>query len=161
MSQLDFNTSNIQATSFHISEFFLTLPNSNPPKQIQSKINMTENYNEDECFDFELEEETVVNIVDHTTNNEYKNIEVLIEEKFTAEELQITEENKEKLSSCLLQEILALTHSITTNVNADESTKKTTNSKLTKPFICEKCGKSYRKLKFYEIQIKYGANTHS
>ena len=47
-----------------------------------------------------------VNVVDYITNNEYENSEILVEEKFTAEEVQIIEENKYKLSSCLLQEIL-------------------------------------------------------
>ena len=44
--------------------------------------------------------------MDYITNNEYENSEILVEEKFTAEEVQIIEENKYKLSSCLLQEIL-------------------------------------------------------
>ena len=48
----------------------------------------------------------IVNVVDYITNNEYENSEILVEEKFTAEEVQIIEENKYKLSSCLLQEIL-------------------------------------------------------
>ena len=38
-------------------------------------------------------------------NNECKNVEILVEEEFTAEEFQITEENKYKLPSCLLQDI--------------------------------------------------------
>ena len=59
-----------------------------------------------------------------------------------------------KLSSCLLQEIPMLT--ITTDVNVDESTRKPTNPQLTKPFICQKCGKSYRKQKFYQIHVKHG-----
>ena len=117
---------------------------------------MTENYVEDECFDFELGEGTVVNAVDYITHNEYENLEVLEEEEFTAEELQIIEDNKYKLPSCLLQEIPMLTHTITTDANVNESTKKPPNSKLTKLFICEKCGKSCRKQKFYEINKKHG-----
>ena len=38
-------------------------------------------------------------------NNECKNLEILVEEEFTAEEFQIIEENKYKLPSCLLQDI--------------------------------------------------------
>ena len=115
---------------------------------------MAENYVKDECFDSELEENTIVNVVDYITNNEYENLEILVEEEFTSEEFQIIEENKCKLSSCLLQEIPMLT--ITTDVNVNESTRKPTNSQLTKPFICQKCGKSYRKQKFYEIHVKHG-----
>ena len=37
----------------------------------------------------------------------------------------------------------------------DESTRKPPNSQIAKPFICEKCGKSYRKQKFYEIHVKH------
>ena len=48
----------------------------------------------------------MLNVVDYITNNEYKNLEILVEEQFTAEEVQIIEENKYKLLSCLLQEIL-------------------------------------------------------
>ena len=121
--------------------------------QIQIKINMAENYVDDECFDFELEEDTIVNVVDYMTNNEYKNLEILAEEEFTAEEFQVIEENKYKLSSCLLQEIPMLT---ITDGNVDESTRKPTNPQLTKPFICQKFGKSYRKQKFYEIHVKHG-----
>ena len=44
----------------------------------------------------------VVNVVDDVTNNEYGNLEILVEEEFTAEEFQIIEENKYKLSWCLL-----------------------------------------------------------
>ena len=44
----------------------------------------------------------LVNVVDYITNNEYKNLEILVEEEFTAEEFQIIEENKYKLSWCLL-----------------------------------------------------------
>ena len=66
------------------------------------------------------------------------------------------EVNKYKMSSCLLQETPMLTHAITTDANVHESTKKPPKSKLTKPFICEKCGKSYRKQRFYEIHIKHG-----
>ena len=113
---------------------------------------MAENYVKDECFDSELEENTIVNVADYVTNNEYENLEILVEEEFTSEEFQIIEENKCKLSSCLLQEIPMLT----TDVNVDESTRKPTNSQLTKPFICQKCGKSYRKQKFYEIHVKHG-----
>ena len=103
---------------------------------------MAENYVKDECFDSELEENTIVNVVDYITNNEYEHLEILVEEEFTSEEFQIIEENKCKLPSCLLQEIPMLT----TDVNVDES----------KPFICQKCGKSYRKQKFYEIHVKHG-----
>ena len=115
---------------------------------------MAEKYVKDECFDFELEENTIVNVVDYITNNEYENLEILVEEEFTSEEFQIIEENKCKLSSCLLQETPMLT--ITNDVNVDESTRKPTNSQLTKPFICQKCGKSYREQKFYEIHVKHG-----
>ena len=45
---------------------------------------------------------------------------------------------------------------ITTDANVDESTRKPTKSQLTKPFICQKCWKSYRKQKFYEIHVKHG-----
>ena len=38
----------------------------------------------------------------------------------------------------------------------DESTRKLPNSQLAKPFPCEKCGKSYRKQKLYEIHIEHG-----
>ena len=55
---------------------------------------MAENYVKDECFDFELEENTIVNVVDYITNNEYENLEILVEEEFTSEEFQIIEENK-------------------------------------------------------------------
>ena len=41
----------------------------------------------------------IVNVVDYITNNEYGNLEILVEEEFTAEEFQIIEENKYKLSS--------------------------------------------------------------
>ena len=44
----------------------------------------------------------LVNVVSHITNNEYENLEILVEEEFTAEEFQIIEENKYKLSWCLL-----------------------------------------------------------
>ena len=60
-------------------------------------------------------------------------------EEFTAGVLQIIEKNKEKLPSYLLEEITMLTNTITTDVNVDESTKKT--------FICEKCGEVLRKTK--------------
>ena len=56
-------------------------------------------------FYFELEEDTLVNVLDYITNNECENLEIIVEEEFTAEEFQITEENKYKLSSCLLQDI--------------------------------------------------------
>ena len=56
-------------------------------------------------FFFKLEEDTLVNVLDYITNNECENLEILVEEEFTAEEFQITEENKYKLSSCLLQDI--------------------------------------------------------
>ena len=49
-----------------------------------------------------------------------------------------------------------VTHNITTDANVDKSTKEQPRSKLTKPFICKKCRKSYRKQKFYEIHIKHG-----
>ena len=58
----------------------------------------------------------MLNVVDYITNNEYKNLEILVEEQFTAEEVQIIEENKYKLLSCLLQEIL---DSTTDDVNID------------------------------------------
>ena len=93
----------------------------------------------------------VVNVVDDVTNNEYGNLEILVEEEFTAEEFQIIEGNKYKLSSCLLQEILLMMLML-----IDESTRKLPNSQLAKPFICEKCGNSYRKQKFYEIHVKHG-----
>ena len=83
--------------------------------QIQIKVTMMENYVEDECFDFELEENAIVNVVDYITNNEYENLEILVEEEFTAEEIQIIKENEYKMSSCLLQEISMLTHTITTD----------------------------------------------
>ena len=66
---------------------------------------MAKNYVEDEFFYFELEEDTLVNVLGYITNNECENLEILVEEEFTAEEFQITEENKYKLSSCLLQDI--------------------------------------------------------
>ena len=88
----------------------------------------------------------IVNVVDYITNNEYKNLEILVEEEF-----QIIEENKYKLSSCLLQEILPMMF-----MSIDESTRKLPNSQLARPFICEKYGKSYRKQKFYEIHVKHG-----
>ena len=66
---------------------------------------MAKNYVEDEFFYFELEEDTLVNVLGYITNNECENLEILVEEEFTAEEFQITEENKYKLSSCLLQVI--------------------------------------------------------
>ena len=56
-------------------------------------------------FYFELEEDTLVNVLDYITNNECEHLEIIVEEEFTAEEFQITEENKYKLSSCLLQDI--------------------------------------------------------
>ena len=65
---------------------------------------MAKNYVEDEFFYFELEEDTLVNVLGYITNNECENLEILVEEEFTAEEFQITEENKYKLSSCLLQD---------------------------------------------------------
>ena len=64
---------------------------SNHPNSNQNKHG--ENYVEDESFD---------NVVDYITNNEYENLEILVEEEFTAEEFQIIEENKYRLSSCLL-----------------------------------------------------------
>ena len=79
---------------------------------------MAENYVKDECFDFELEENTIVNVVDYITNNEYEHLEILVEEEFTSEEFQIIEENKCKLPSCLLQEIPMLT----TDVNVESQT---------------------------------------
>ena len=66
---------------------------------------MAKNYVEDEFFYFELEEDTLVNVLGYITNNECENLEILVEEEFTAEEFQLTEENKYKLSSCLLQDI--------------------------------------------------------
>ena len=80
----------------------------------------------DECFDFELEENTIVNVINYITNNEYENLEILVEEEFTADEFQIIEENKCKLSSFLFQEIPMLT--ITADVIVDESTREPTNS---------------------------------
>ena len=64
------------------------------------KINTAENYVEDESFDFELEENTiqVVNVTNNITNNEYKDLEILVEEELTAEEFQVIEQNKYKLS---------------------------------------------------------------
>ena len=62
---------------------------SNHPNSNQNKHG--ENYVEDESFD---------NVVDYITNNEYENLEILVEE------FHIIGENKCKLSSCLLQEIL-------------------------------------------------------
>ena len=84
----------------------------------------------------------MVNVVDYITNNEYENLEILAEGEFSAEEFQIIEENKYKLPPCLLQEILLLIMFV--NV-IDESTRKLANPQLLKTFICEKCGKSYRK----------------
>ena len=69
----------------------------------------------------------IVNVVDYITNKEFENLEILVEE-FTAEEFQIIEENKYKLSSCLLQEILG-----TTDVNVDWWA----NKKATKLTTCE------------------------
>ena len=46
--------------------------------------------------------------------------------------------------------------SITADVNVDVSTRKPANLQLTKPFICQKCGKPCRKQKFYEIHVKHG-----
>ena len=92
----------------------------------------------------------IVNVVDYITNNEYKNLEILVEEVFTAEEFQIIGENKYKLSSCLLQEVLPMMLML-----IDESTRKLPNSQLAKPFICEKCRKSYRKQQFFEIHMKH------
>ena len=113
---------------------------SNHPNSNQNKHG--ENYVEDESFD---------NVVDYITNNEYENLEILVEEKFTAEEFQIIGENKYKLSSYLLQAILPMMLML-----IDELTRKLPNSQLAKPFICEKYDKSYRKQKFYEIHIKHG-----
>ena len=95
---------------------------SNHPNSNQNKHG--ENYVEDESFD---------NVVDYITNNEYENLEILVEEKFTAEEFQIIGENKYKLSSYLLQAILPMMLML-----IDELTRKLPNSQLVKPFICEK-----------------------
>ena len=46
---------------------------------------MVGNYVENFDFDFGLEEDTVLNVVDYITNNEYENLEILVEEEFTAE----------------------------------------------------------------------------
>ena len=57
---------------------------------------------------------------------------------------------------------MSLARNITSSIDdvaimlADESTRKLSNSQLAKPFICEKCGKSYRKQKFHEIYVKHG-----
>ena len=72
----------------------------------------------------------IVNVVDYITNNEYENLEILVEEEFTAEEFQVIEGNKYKLPSCLLQEILLMMLML-----IDESTKKLPNSQLAKLFI--------------------------
>ena len=48
----------------------------------------------------------IANVVDYITNNKYENMEILVEEEFTVEEFQIIEENKYKLLSCLLRELL-------------------------------------------------------
>ena len=55
---------------------------------------MAKNYVEDEFFYFELEEDTLVNVLGYITNNECENLEILVEEEFTAEEFQIIGENK-------------------------------------------------------------------
>ena len=75
----------IQAAIFCVSKFYLTPPSRNHSSQIQTKINMVENYVEDFDFDFGLEKDTVLNVVDYITNNEYENLEILVEEEFTAE----------------------------------------------------------------------------
>ena len=93
----------------------------------------------------------IVNFVDYITNNEYENLETLVEEEFTAEEFQIIGENKYKLSSCLLQEVLPMMLML-----IDESTRKLPNSQLAKPSFCDKCGKSYRKQKLCKIHVKHG-----
>ena len=80
----------------------------------------------DECFDFELEENTIVNVINYITNNEYENLEILVEQEFTADKFQVIEENKCKLSSFLFQEIPMLT--ITADVIVDESTREPTSS---------------------------------
>ena len=80
----------------------------------------------DECFDFELEENTIVNVINYITNNEYENLEILVEQEFIADEFQVIEENKCKLSSFLFQEIPMLT--ITADVIVDESTREPTSS---------------------------------
>ena len=113
---------------------------SNHPNSNQNKHG--ENYVEDESFD---------NVVDYITNNEYENLEILVEEEFNAKEFQIIEENKIKLSSCLPQKILLMIL-----MSIDESTRKLPNSQLAKPFICEKFAKSYRKQTFYEMHVKHG-----
>ena len=95
----------------------------------------------------------IVNFVDYITNNEYENLETLVEEEFTAKEFQIIGKDKYKLSSCLLQEILPMMLMITL---IDESTRKLPHSQLAKPFFCEKCGKSYRKQKLCKIHVKHG-----
>ena len=102
---------------------------------------MAENYVEDKCFDFELEEDIIVNVINYIVSNECGNLEIL-EEEFTAEKFQIIKENKYKLPSCLLQEIITPLMML---MLIDESTRK---PQLAKPFICEKCGTFYRKQKF-------------
>ena len=46
---------------------------------------MAKNYVEDEFFYFELEENSLVNVLDYITNNECENLEILVEEEFSAE----------------------------------------------------------------------------
>ena len=57
---------------------------------------------EDECFDFELEKDTIVNPVDYTRDNRYKKLKILVEQEFTAKKIQITKETNWKLSSLSL-----------------------------------------------------------
>ena len=146
-----FNTSSIQATIFVFQNPLLCRPD----KIIQAIPNSDQNKHDGKLrgrwkFWFWVGRRYyIVNVVDYITNNEYENLKVLVEEEF-----QIIEENKYKLLSCLLQEIL---DSTTDDVNIDwESTRKAPNSQLAKTFICENCGKSYRKQKFYGIRAKHG-----
>ena len=137
MSQWEFfNTSYIQANIFVFQSPMLC----RPEKIIQAIPNLNQNKHGRKLhgrwkFWFWVGRRYyIVNVVHYISNNEYENLKILVEE-FTAEEFQIIEENKYKLSSCLLQEILPMMLML-----IDESTRKLPNSHLAKPFICEKCG---------------------
>ena len=98
-----FNTSSIQATIFVFQNPLLCRPD----KIIQAIPNSDQNKHDGKLrgrwkFWFWVGRRYyIVNVVDYITNNEYENLKVLVEEEF-----QIIEENKYKLLSCLLQEIL-------------------------------------------------------
>ena len=69
----------------------------------------------------------IVNVVDDVTNNEYGNLEILVEEEFSAEEFQIIRENK-------MQVVIM---SLARNTTDDDNVDWWANKKATKLTTCK------------------------